>query len=85
LDSASPPLAEAQVAAPLNYDSTLLDQMPEMATIDNILDYYFTHCRWIFRHVWEPSFRAQWEEYRSERSSNELVLATCCGLLALSL
>jgi hypothetical protein len=85
LDSALPPLAEAQVAAPLNYNPTLLGQMLEMVTIDNILDYYFTYCRWIFCHVWEPLFCAQWEEYQSGHSSNELVLATCCGILALSL
>jgi hypothetical protein len=81
----SDPTLEDRTAAPPNYDSALLAQLPEAEIVNGMLDYYFTHGRWLYRHVWEPSFRAQWDEYTSGRSSDDLVLATCCALLALSL
>lgn len=49
-----------------------------------MIDYYFQHCQWIYRHVWERSFRARWGDFKNGHSTDELVLATCCGILALT-
>jgi hypothetical protein len=66
------------------YDRDLLAQMPENAVVDAMIDYYFLHCQWIYRHIWESSFRARWDEYKSGHSTDQLTLATCCGILALT-
>jgi hypothetical protein len=70
---------------PGEYDADVLRALPETHIVDALIDYYFAHCQWIYRHVWESSFRAQWTEYKAGRSTERLVLATCCGILALTM
>jgi hypothetical protein len=41
--SPSPPLGD--------YDRDLLAQLPQLTTIEQLFEYYFSYCKWIFRRV----------------------------------
>lgn len=66
------------------YDTDIIQAMPELKVIDGLIDYYFQYCQWINRHIWEATFRTQWTRYKAGDNPDTLVLATCCGILAMT-
>jgi hypothetical protein len=59
--------------------------MPGYEVLDRVLEHYFSYGCWVYRALSEPSFRAQWNDYKNGHTTDRLVLATCCGVAALSM
>lgn len=69
---------------PAQYDRDLLAMLPPIDVIDGLINFYFEHCNWIYRHINQPSFTQQWERFKSGSSSDRIVLATACAMMALA-
>jgi hypothetical protein len=71
-------------SGPIEYDSDVIYALPAPDVIAGFVEYYFNYCQWIYHHVWRNSFRPRWDDYLRGQNSDRLVLATCCGILALT-
>ncbi|KAF8900014.1 fungal-specific transcription factor domain-containing protein [Mucidula mucida] len=69
---------------PPEYDRDLLAMLPSLDVIDGLISFYFEYCNWIYRHVNEQSFNAQWARFKSGNSADRLVLSTASVLMAIS-
>jgi hypothetical protein len=65
--------------------SDVLDALPSAEVIEGIVDYYFNNCQWVYLRVGESEFRKHWAQVKAGFSKDCLVLATCCGILALTM
>jgi hypothetical protein len=50
-----------------------------------LVDFYFEYCNWMYRHVHPQSFLAAWNKFKTGQSSDRLVLATLCVIMALAI
>ncbi|KAI0939032.1 hypothetical protein AcV5_000559 [Taiwanofungus camphoratus] len=66
------------------YNSDLVDLLPPLHLIDALIDCYFDHCNWIYRHVNQPALLAAWARFKAGDFSNHVVLGTVCVLIALA-
>ena len=70
--------------ASIEYDKDLIDLLPPLPTIDELVTYYFEYCNWIYRHVNRPAFSTAWERFKSGTSADRLTLATVCNIIAVA-
>jgi hypothetical protein len=66
------------------YDRDLLALLPPIDVIDGLIDYYFEYCNWIYRHVNQQSFTHAWDLFKGGRSTDRIVLATACVVMAVA-
>ncbi|RDB20541.1 putative transcriptional regulatory protein C1F7.11c [Hypsizygus marmoreus] len=66
------------------YDRDLLGMLPPIEVIDELIAFYFEYCNWIYRHVNQTSFTHQWERFKNGSSSDRIVLATACAMIAVA-
>ncbi|KAF9468850.1 fungal-specific transcription factor domain-containing protein [Collybia nuda] len=66
------------------YDRDLLGMLPQIEIIDGLIVFYFEYCNWIYRHVNQTTFTQQWERFKSGNSSDRIVLATACAMMAVA-
>jgi hypothetical protein len=66
------------------YDRDLLAMLPQIEVIDGLIVFYFEYCNWIYRHVNQTTFTAQWERFKSGNSADRIVLATACAMMAVA-
>ncbi|KAI0059896.1 hypothetical protein BV25DRAFT_1993355 [Artomyces pyxidatus] len=66
-------------------DNDLIAQLPALAVIDGLIDFYFEHCNWIHRYVNEPSFTLRWQRYKAGERPCRVTLATVCVVIAVAL
>lgn len=55
--------------------------LPPLEIIDQLIDYYFDYCNWIYRSVNQPFFLKAWGRFKSGQSADRVVLATVCVIL----
>lgn len=55
--------------------------LPPLEIIDQLIDYYFDYCNWIYRSVNQPFFLKAWDRFKSGQSADRVVLATVCVIL----
>ena len=67
-----------------DWDHDLISQLPQVPTIDGLIQYYFEYCNWVYRHVNEATLLAGWERYKNGKHGDRLILATVCVLIALA-
>ncbi|RPD62045.1 hypothetical protein L226DRAFT_535426 [Lentinus tigrinus ALCF2SS1-7] len=67
-----------------DWDHDLISQLPQVPTIDGLIQYYFEYCNWVYRHVNETTLLAGWERYKNGKHGDRLILATVCVLIALA-
>lgn len=80
--SQDPALDEYSLAP--EYDRDLLALLPPLDVIDQLIDYYFEYCNWIYRHVNQPVFMHNWERFKNGSSADRVVLATVCTIMAVA-
>ena len=68
----------------VEYDKDLIDLLPPLSTIDELVTYYFEYCNWIYRHVNRPVFSNAWERFKSGTSADRITLATVCNIMAVA-
>ena len=68
----------------VEYDRDLLALLPSLDIIDGLIDYYFSYCNWIYRHVNQVAFLQNWTKYKTGASSDRIVLATACSVMAVA-
>ena len=68
----------------IEYDKDLIDLLPPLPTIDELVTYYFEYCNWIYRHVNRPAFSSAWERFKSGTSADRITLATVCNIIAVA-
>ncbi|TFK83343.1 hypothetical protein K466DRAFT_498628, partial [Polyporus arcularius HHB13444] len=66
------------------WDHDLISQLPQVPTIDGLIQYYFEYCNWVYRHVNEATLLAGWERYKNGKQGDRLIFATVCVLIALA-
>ena len=42
------------------YDQDLVNLLPPIDTIDQLINYYFEYCTWLYRYVNQPAFTNAW-------------------------
>ncbi|THH12360.1 hypothetical protein EW145_g79 [Phellinidium pouzarii] len=67
------------------YDDDLLQLLPQLHIIDGLIDFYFENCNWMYRHVSPKDFLTAWGKFKTGHSSDRLVLATLCVIMALAI
>ncbi|KAG5644919.1 hypothetical protein DXG03_007384 [Asterophora parasitica] len=70
--------------AMIEYDRDLLAMLPALEIIDDLIQFYFEYCNWIYRHVNQPSFLQAWERFKSGTFSDRLILSTACMMMAVA-
>ncbi|RXW24597.1 hypothetical protein EST38_g1209 [Candolleomyces aberdarensis] len=68
----------------VEYDRDLLAMLPSLEVIDGLISHYFDYCNWIYRHINQQSFTAQWERFKSGTSADRLVLSAACIMMAIA-
>ncbi|TFK29338.1 hypothetical protein FA15DRAFT_582359 [Coprinopsis marcescibilis] len=68
----------------VEYDRDLLAMLPTLEVIDGLIKHYFEYCNWIYRHINQPWFTSQWERFKNGASSDRVVLATACVMMAIA-
>ncbi|KAG6813444.1 hypothetical protein H0H92_010778 [Tricholoma furcatifolium] len=66
------------------YDRDLLAMLPAIEVIDELINFYFEYCNWIYRHVNQASFTLAWERFKNGTSADRLILATACVMMAVA-
>lgn len=72
------------ISATHEYDRDLLNLLPSIEIIDQLVDYYFEYCNWIHRNVDQPSFTQAWSRFKSGQFPDRIVLATVCIVISVS-
>lgn len=67
-----------------DYDRDLLDSLPPITRVDELIEYYFENCNWIYRTVDPTAFMERWELFKSGRSADRIVLATVCMIMGIT-
>lgn len=67
------------------YDRDLVHRLPPIEVIDRLVNYYFEYCNWIYRHVNQPAFVKAWDRFKNGQSSDRIVLATVCVIMAVAI
>lgn len=75
---------QEEAFGPAEYDRDLLAMLPNIVVIDGLIAFYFEYCNWIYRHINQPTFLQQWERFKSGSSSDRIVLATACAMMAVA-
>lgn len=68
----------------IDYDRDLIDTLPHVLTIDELIDSYFRTCNWVYRHVNEPAFRANWIAFKDGQNPDRIILSQACVLMAIA-
>lgn len=58
--------------------------LPSLDIIDGLVEFYFEYCNWIYRHINQPAFSANWERFKNGSSADRVVLATTCMIMAVA-
>lgn len=66
------------------YDRDLIHLLPPIDVIDQLIDYYFEYCNWVYRHVNQASFTHAWSRFKEGRYPDRIVLATVCMIMSVS-
>jgi len=66
-------------------DYDLCKELPPASVIDDLVEYYFEHCNWVYRFVNPSAFMAAWSHYKSGAGADRTVLATVCMIMAVAL
>ncbi|KAI0255493.1 hypothetical protein BJV78DRAFT_678435 [Lactifluus subvellereus] len=66
-------------------DYDLLKGLPHTLVIDGLVDFYFEHCNWVYRHVNHRTFMAAWSRYKTGARADRIVLGTVYMIMAVTL
>ncbi|KAF5333453.1 hypothetical protein D9611_002362 [Ephemerocybe angulata] len=68
----------------VEYDRDLLAMLPNLDVVDGLITHYFDYCNWIYRHINQPNFIAQWERFKTGTSADRIILATACAMMGIA-
>ncbi|KAF9821044.1 hypothetical protein IEO21_01021 [Rhodonia placenta] len=67
------------------YDEDLVSQLPSVDTVDQLIAYYFEYCNWMYHHVNQPAFLAEWARFKSGEDRSRVILGTVCIIIAITI
>jgi len=75
---------EALDDTPHEYDQDLIDLLPPFHIIDQLIEYYFNYCNWIYRYVNQRAFTKAWARFKAGEFPDRIVFATVCMIMAVA-
>jgi hypothetical protein len=66
------------------YDRDLIHILPPIDIIDQLIDYYFENCTWIYQYVNQAAFTVTWARFKAGRCPDRIVLATVCMVMGIA-
>jgi hypothetical protein len=66
------------------YDKDLVNLLPPIDTIDQLIDHYFNYCTWTYPYVNQSAFTKAWTRFKAGQCPDRIVLATVCMIMAVA-